>query len=101
MSQVLSCWKEIAQYVGKGVRTVQRWERTAGLPVRRPMPGCNAVMAYADELDGWLGRSGELSEVEQLRAKVAELTALNEELQRELALSSHAGADDGWRFHIA
>jgi hypothetical protein len=26
-TSVLTSWKEIAQYVGKGVRTVQRWER--------------------------------------------------------------------------
>jgi DNA-binding transcriptional regulator YiaG len=35
-STVLSSWKDIAQYLGKGVRTVQRWERHLGLPVRRP-----------------------------------------------------------------
>ena len=35
-SAVLSSWKDIAKYMGKGVRTVQRWERHLGLPVRRP-----------------------------------------------------------------
>jgi len=34
--QILSGWKEIANYLGKGVRTVQRYERYMGLPVRRP-----------------------------------------------------------------
>jgi hypothetical protein len=29
----LNGWKEIAAYVGKGVRTVQRWEKAHGLPV--------------------------------------------------------------------
>ena len=31
--QVLNGWKEIANYLGKGVRTVQRYEREFGLPV--------------------------------------------------------------------
>jgi hypothetical protein len=36
---VLSSWKEIARHFGKGVRTVQRWERELGLPIHRPVPG--------------------------------------------------------------
>jgi hypothetical protein len=28
-------WKEIAAYLGREVRTVQRWENTEGLPVHR------------------------------------------------------------------
>jgi hypothetical protein len=31
----LDSWKEIAAYLKRGVRTVQRWERTSGLPVHR------------------------------------------------------------------
>ena len=31
----LNGWKEIAGFLGKGVRTVQRWERELGLPVHR------------------------------------------------------------------
>jgi hypothetical protein len=51
----LSSWKEIAQYFGRGVRTVQRWEAMLGLPVRRPHGRSrSAVMAITDELDEWL-----------------------------------------------
>jgi hypothetical protein len=32
--QFLSGWKDIASYLGKGVRTVQRYERDLALPVR-------------------------------------------------------------------
>ncbi len=32
---LLNSWKEIAAYMGRGVRTVQRWERDLALPVRR------------------------------------------------------------------
>jgi hypothetical protein len=31
----LDSWKEIAAYLKRGVTTVQRWERTEGLPVHR------------------------------------------------------------------
>jgi len=53
---VLTCWKEIARYMGKGVRTVQRWEQEFGLPVLRPkgIDHKSAVIAYTRELDAWL-----------------------------------------------
>jgi hypothetical protein len=47
----LDSWKEIAAYLRKGLRTVQRWERTEGLPVRRL--GQGSVFAYKSELDAW------------------------------------------------
>ncbi|MFP5227075.1 MAG: helix-turn-helix transcriptional regulator [Acidobacteriota bacterium] len=52
---VLTSWKDIARYLGKGVRTVQRWERDFGLPVRRPL-GSNkkAVLARPHDLDAWV-----------------------------------------------
>lgn len=52
---VLTSWKEIAQYLGKGVRTVQRWEQDFGLPVRRPA-GTNkkAILARTADLDAWV-----------------------------------------------
>jgi hypothetical protein len=54
----LSSWKEIAQYFGRGIRAVQRWEAMLGLPVRRPHGRSrSAVMAITDELDEWLSRA--------------------------------------------
>ncbi|MGA7884870.1 MAG: hypothetical protein WCA44_03945 [Acidobacteriaceae bacterium] len=52
---ILTCWKDIANYMGKGVRTVQRWEQEFGLPVRRPL-GSNkkAVLARPSDLDAWV-----------------------------------------------
>ncbi len=50
----LESWKEIAAYLRRDVRTVQRWEQTDGLPVHRhkrthrPIP-----YAYKVELDAW------------------------------------------------
>jgi hypothetical protein len=56
--QFLSGWKDIANYLGKGVRTVQRYERELGLPVRRPAgKPWGSVVATRAELDGWVRAS--------------------------------------------
>ncbi|MGC4048674.1 MAG: hypothetical protein QM757_03990 [Paludibaculum sp.] len=47
-------WKDMAAHLGRSVRTVQRWEREAGLPVRRLVVGGKAqVFAYRQELESW------------------------------------------------
>lgn len=57
MQAVLGSWKEIANYLGKGVRTVQRWERCSGLPVHRPSgTSKGVVLAFPTELDQWARR---------------------------------------------
>jgi hypothetical protein len=54
-SELLTSWKEIASYLGKGVRTVQRWEQQFGLPVRRPNRKAKGIVhATRQELDQWL-----------------------------------------------
>ena len=54
-SGLLSSWKNIAAYLDRGVRTVQRWETTLGLPVHRMSAGQLApVFAYEREIDLWL-----------------------------------------------
>ena len=55
----LDSWKAIAAYLGRGVRTVQRWEREEQLPVRH-MPHAKRGSVYADrhELDAWGQRRG-------------------------------------------
>jgi Tol biopolymer transport system component len=53
----LDSWKEIARYLNRDTRTVQRWEETAGLPVYRKTQGRlkgSPVYAYRSELDAWL-----------------------------------------------
>ena len=52
---VLNSWKEIATYLGRGVRTVQRYERELHLPVRRFNGKPHAsVVALPGDLDDWL-----------------------------------------------
>lgn len=49
----LESWKEIASYLKRDVRTVQRWERRGGLPVHRREENLGGVYAYRSELDAW------------------------------------------------
>ena len=50
---VLTSWKEVAAYLGKGVRTVQRWEKLDGMPVRR-IAGTTKIVVRREDLDTWL-----------------------------------------------
>ena len=50
----LDSWKEIADYLDREVRTVQRWEKTENLPVHRhEHQKKSTVYAYTSELDEW------------------------------------------------
>jgi len=50
----LDSWKEIAVYLGRDVRTVQRWEKVEGLPVHRHVhEKQGTVFAYRSEIDAW------------------------------------------------
>jgi tetratricopeptide (TPR) repeat protein len=54
---LLDGWKQIAEYLGRTERTVQRWEKNKGLPVRRLQADSPEeqprVFAYKAELDLW------------------------------------------------
>ena len=80
---ILNGWKEIAGHLGRGVRTVQRWEQL-GLPVRRPNSKLrSAVICTSEDLDAWVakcqnGRSrsfetGDASYESGMREKVVQL----------------------------
>ena len=50
----LESWKEIASYLRRDKRTVQRWEKEYGLPVHRlQLNSGSTVYAYTSELDAW------------------------------------------------
>ena len=52
--QRLESWKAIAGYLGRGVTTVQRWERDEQLPVRRHAHAARgSVFAFRREIDEW------------------------------------------------
>lgn len=54
--EVLDSWKEIADYLGKDIRTCYRWEKELGLPVHRidDKSSRSKVFAYKSEIDQWL-----------------------------------------------
>ncbi len=69
-SERLESWKEIANYLKRGVTTVQRWEKQEGLPVHRHLHDkLGTVYTYKPEIDAWWenGRS-RLEQQEQVRA---------------------------------
>jgi hypothetical protein len=100
---LLSSWKEIASFLGKGVRTVQRWESCLSLPVHRPSGSKGVVLAYPAEINAWCQKQWEgdsfahnprlaaearpaeswdvLRFVLELAYSCAELSRKNEELQ--------------------
>lgn len=94
-STFLNGWKEIAAYIGRGVRTVQRWE-ALGLPVRRPNSRLrSAVVSTAAEIDAWLDHCGDgrqsrpltaawATEVLALRQTIELLRAENELLRQQV-----------------
>src|SRR5215472_16638847 len=57
MNDLLDGWKAIADHLGKTERTVQRWEKSKGLPVRRLQADTPEeqprVFAYKSEIDSW------------------------------------------------
>jgi serine phosphatase RsbU (regulator of sigma subunit)/DNA-binding transcriptional regulator YiaG len=51
----LDSWKEIAVYLNRTTRTVQRWERSERLPVHRHFHQKNSsVCAFREEIDAWI-----------------------------------------------
>jgi PAS domain-containing protein len=51
----LRSWKEIADYAGACIKTVQRWEQSYGFPTRRLKASKGAVVfALPEEVDNWM-----------------------------------------------
>jgi hypothetical protein len=104
-AKVLTSWKEIATYLCKGVRTVQRWEQTLGLPVQRPNGKPKGIVfAARDDLDKWLATNWAQRLIEttssfkpqpandELEASIREFRRLrqsNRELLRDLKRTIH------------
>jgi hypothetical protein len=96
--RTLSGWKDIANYLGKGVRTAQRYERELALPVRRPASKTTgSVIAVKYELDAWIAshlsmlstrvslknRKAELNEIASHTKKlILEIRAFRERLSK-------------------
>ena len=70
-SDRLDSWKEIAAYLRKDVRTVQRWEKNEGLPVyRHQHDKLGSVYASRVELDTWFNKRLQLPEPKIAKSKI-------------------------------
>lgn len=88
-NEILNSWKEIACYLDRGVRTVQRWEVDLHLPVRRLRShGRSPVMALRSEIDLWLKATKQngngLDRLDALKAESLELRLTSQQLQRNM-----------------
>jgi TolB-like protein/predicted Zn-dependent protease len=69
----LVSWKEIASHLGRETRTVQRWEKTEGLPIRRhEHQKKSTVYAYINDLDVWFKKRQPVDDPEADAAFVPE-----------------------------
>lgn len=50
----LDSWKAIAEFLGRSLRTVQRWHEFSGLPVHHFGGRKGSVFAYEEEIEDWL-----------------------------------------------
>ncbi len=78
----LDSWNAIATHLNRTVRTVQRWERTCGMPVHRDAGRSRSrVYAFAWELDEWWHQrdgnvpAAPVDEILTLEAEIADCDA--------------------------
>ncbi len=87
----LDSWKEIAAYLGRSVRTVQRWERQEGLPIHRLQHDRQgSVYGCREEIDAWWAERR--SRLEQAEADPAEVAPEPTRPHRRAILGSALGA---------
>ncbi len=92
--EIFTSWKEIACYLNKGVRTVQRWEAEFGLPVRRPNEREKGIVyALRTELDRWMnskwsGRASRAADEASVHTEAhRKLRTENKKLMSEISAS--------------
>ena len=82
--RILNGWKDISNHIERGVRTAQRWEALLGMPVHRPASkDRSAVVAFTDELDRWITRSGSDESLARLHDNMNSLARQTAELESQ------------------
>jgi PAS domain S-box-containing protein len=77
----LTSWKDIAGYLGRTTRTVQRWEKSLSLPIhRKGARSSGIVYAFQEEIDEWLVKTGGQPDSPSLSIRNGRLDALIEAL---------------------
>lgn len=75
----LNSWKEIAAYLGRSPRTVQRWEREEGLPIHRHSHAhSHSVYAYQSDLDRWLSTGRQRLSVQESPTPPSPISSVGE-----------------------
>jgi hypothetical protein len=88
---ILQSWKEIASELDRAVRTVQRWERTLGLPVHRLGKGARCpVFAFKDELHLWFRKKAWAGDLETNQSPPGDGPADSPSKQSISACSGHS-----------
>ena len=82
----LDSWKAIAEFLGRSLRTVQRWHDLNGLPVHHFGGNKGSVFAYEEDIDAWLAGLAEGSGGE--RAKTDERQECARGTSRQLATTA-------------
>ncbi|MCU1286188.1 MAG: hypothetical protein JWO13_2538 [Acidobacteriales bacterium] len=83
----LLTWKEISDYAGRGVRTLQRWERDFEFPVHRPdQRNKSIVVSSKSEIDEWfrtrpIMQHGVMTQVHTVSPKDLTISAHKVELE--------------------
>jgi hypothetical protein len=97
----LDSWKEIAAYLKREVRTVQRWEKSEGLPVRRHLhKKQGTIYAYKSELDAWWSQRGmQESTATQPEASVETAEAPQESLSWSATMEAEPVAPVAAKWH--
>ena len=106
-NELLDSWKEIAVFLGRGVRTVQRWEATEGLPVRRhDHLKRGSVYALRSDVALWartrqFGFQNRVNRYpmyhcDELRAQIRQHRAILNDLQAELQIRI-AAVQSSWK----
>jgi tetratricopeptide (TPR) repeat protein len=81
----LDSWKAIAEFLGRSLRTVQRWHDCNGLPVHHFGGHKGSVFAYQEEIDHWLAGLAE----EPGRARVDESLESGKRSSNELTMAAN------------
>jgi tetratricopeptide (TPR) repeat protein len=83
----LDSWKAIAAFLGRSLRTVQRWHDCNGLPVHHFGGHKGSVFAYEEEIDHWLECLAEKPHAVLVRAE--ETLASGKRSSNELTMTAN------------
>ena len=83
----LDSWKAIAEFLGRSLRTVQRWHDCNGLPVHHFGGNKGSVFAYEEEIDHWL--AGLAEEPGATHARVDESLESGRRTSNELTMTAN------------